>query len=687
MVAKQNILLGARRVFELSVIPVVLLCLFLFPTADVDSHRAPSGLKLGPILLEHTSMVSPNSSDCPTGFSCGAHAPYCQNYLPPRLQGAKPIRSLPYKITEPGNYYLVQDLASPSVGIAVLTSRGKVDINLNGHTITYGANRELKRAFGAYGVLICTGGGNNAFELNPWYESNGYCQRTGIPSSSDVTIENGTITQSSDAPGVAVPNAECPGAGVHCAKDFPDTFSHVINAMANANLVVRHVTLNWQKVGSDGIRQNWPRGGDVFECNTLNNRVTEIDARSKLEGTAIWVGNSRGKPAGFKIRYNSVFGGPQMGIFNSVPDSSIEYNDINLGLFQPGGMYTNDYAIGGGSPGGTIAFNYIHNTSGRGIGAGDAANPGLQIHDNYVETIERALNAEYGVNGGFNGCEIDGTYGIWIRSTFGVDIYRNKIIVHSDECGAQGIKLTSIPCARDIACRNPSPIRIHENSIFALASTHRNTRQPLRCYSFSSVDGEAAGYFAEPFQNDTCTSDGSFSGTDWDMGRGVHFSHETFISQNTGVSNSDEPVLMDWGGGATGPETPPDETGWEFADMVFNKRVKRLFKAGSKDLAHEGSLSWTYSLTVRSASGTSLSGVQVLVTDSGGRISHGVTDANGRAEIVLVESEVRNAPHEELRSIGHNPQKIILSRDGCPNLSYSLSVTNSLQDTRIMDCH
>ena len=77
-----------------------------------------------------------SSGECPTGQPCGASAPYCENYTPPSTSGATLVSSLPFRITSPGNYYLDSDLASTGVAIAVLASN--VDINLNGHTITYG---------------------------------------------------------------------------------------------------------------------------------------------------------------------------------------------------------------------------------------------------------------------------------------------------------------------------------------------------------------------------------------------------------------------------------------------------------------------------------------------------------------------------------------------------------------------
>ena len=99
-------------------------------------------------------------------------------------------------------------------------------------------------------------------------------------------------------------------------------------------------------------------------------------------------------------RYNTFVGAPQQVIalgFGYTP-AVIEYNDINAGYYQAPPYttqlkaYSNDYSITCPSPplsppytGSVVAYNYIHNTNGRGIGCiYDGDEHGMPIYGNYV---------------------------------------------------------------------------------------------------------------------------------------------------------------------------------------------------------------------------------------------------------------------------------------------------------------
>ena len=101
----------------------------------------------------------------------------------------------------------------------------------------------------------------------------------------NITIENGSIVQSPNASQYYDPN-NCPGSGVGsgsggaCSSHHETVASDVINIQTASSITVRHLTLTWQNVDSDGVHLNyqWKTGtGDVVECNTFNNKVQLID--------------------------------------------------------------------------------------------------------------------------------------------------------------------------------------------------------------------------------------------------------------------------------------------------------------------------------------------------------------------------------------------------------------------------
>jgi hypothetical protein len=654
---------------------------FSFSVEVSDSSTPPNTAR-----ANERMVIDKTSSDCPTGQPCGADAPYCQSYTPPATQGAKLINKLPYKITSPGNYYLDSDLATPATGIAILTTNGKVDINLNGHTITYGtAGSHEQTAVGDYGLLICNTGNLGSEDLDPSFGSNGFCANGGL-SSNNVTIENGSIVQSPEASGYAVPNSVCPGAGVSCARDFPKTFSHAIASFYNGNLSVKHVTLTWQAVGSDGIKHGWIYGGDDIECSTFYNKVSTIDARSAMEGTAIWFGNTGHALSGAKILYNTIIGGPQTGILMEVPRSIVEYNDLNLGFFQQKQMYSNDYALGAGTAGGLIAYNYIHNTVGRGIGAGDADTSGLAIHDNFIATTEQAVNSEYGTGGAFNGCEIDGTYGIRLRSTSGVAIYRNAIHVTADECGAQGIKFTGVSCLALPSCKDGKSFDVHENRILATRAPSAQFKQPLRCYSFDEFYGSSGNYLQIPITDDDCTTDGDFAGSDWDMASGVFFERAKFALGAHPLPMPNGQQLVEWGGGATSPTGPPDETQWVFTDMAYKNGATEKESYPNSKLAHQAVIQWTYDLTLETSDGKPLDGALVTAVDARNTTTSGLTDSNGNVRLRLIDHEYGNASNEPAQQIPHNPNLVTIVKKGCVTLRYNLNITATERQSRDLHC-
>lgn len=687
----------------------ILIFLILVSITSVGSQKLDRKSNL--LSTAITIRPHPDSVDCPTGQPCGSSAPYCQNYMNKSIKGAKLISSLPYRVISSGSYYLDSDLTSSTIGIAVLADN--VDLNLNGHTITYGTRPIGSGAssVGEYGILMCNTGNLVSENLDPSYGSNGYCKSGGI-SAQNVTIENGNIIQSPSASQYYNP-MNCPGSGVGpgCSSHHESIASDVINFQYTSGITVKHVTLTWQNVDSDGIHMAWQLAGagHSVECNTFNDKVTQINIRAYQRGIPINGQNANQADHGDLIRYNSLIGSPQSGIVAGTRGTIIEYNDINQGFYQfppfalQGKMYSNDYAIGACVRMGAVAYNYIHSVSGRGIGCifgGDMG--GMSVHDNYLNLIEQNVNGEYGPNGEkpgapwIGGCELNGGRGFESKESPNIQIYNNTFILSAAQCGAAGIVFVGFPC-REIKCSASSqPFVVHDNTL-ELLNASGNSSQPseqvVACYLLDSSEGNYDSYFS-PIRGDKCTTDGDFVTTDG-YGPGNYFSFEnnTFslgrhpLATGCGGSKSSPcGYMMHWHG-QQGPE--PNELGFVFQDMTLtNGAALSFFGDEGTPLARSATVQWTYTVAVQGfGSAGPIHGAAVSVVDSHGRRSSCTTDLSGNCSVVLVQKYVfSKAGSASLRTEEANPHAVTITANGCKALSYSLVSKSAAEEHKTLTC-
>jgi hypothetical protein len=694
-------------------------------TFQVKDASSPAQAATSPLEL---SVNDPSSTNCPTGQPCGASAAYCSAYSSPSTSGATDVLTLPvgyggaFLITTPGNYYLSGDVSKAKSGIAVLTTSGSVDINLNGHTLTYGTTADGSGAsqIGEYGILMCNTGNLSAEMVGSSYGSNGLCLNGGM-SAGNVTIENGTITQSPNASQYYDP-ANCPGSGVNsgsggaCANPHDTIASHAIYAAYNSGLTVKHVTINIQDTDSRGIVYHWQQSGpgmDV-ECNTINDKVTRLNARDEAYG-AIWSGNQSGGTKANLIQYNTILGSPQGGIVlgaggTEVPGTTVQFNDINQGFYQGPPytsqleMYSNDYALGVCIPAGSVQYNYIHSVNGRGIGCifgGDQNNE--SINNNYVNTGELAVNGEYGPNGTINGggwsggCEIDGGRGFESKSSPAIQIFSNTLIANVSQCGAGGIVFTEFPCT-EISCPSTAShaFNIHDNTIQILNTTGSNlltTPQDAACYVLDTSQGNYSNYFS-PILRDSCTTDGDYVTTDgYNPADYFTFINPTYAAGSHplaagcgGSSGSNCGHMMHWQG-QQGP--PSDERGFVFQDVVTGGGTTASFAGdGGTPTARSATVKWTYTVTVQSsATSAGVSGATVSATDGGGNHTSCVTGSNGVCSLTLNQESVSSpSGSASLTTTSLNPNSLSISATGCTTLNYGVAIAGTTSETRALTC-
>lgn len=632
-------------------------------------------------------------SNCPNGQPCGATAAFCQSYTPPSTVGATAITSLPYIIKSPGNYYLPSSLSVPTgglVGIAIEASN--VDVNLNGQTLTYGAGgSSATNAVGQYGILACDTGNLGVENLASVYGSNGYCSTS---DQSNITVENGTITQSAAASGYDN-FVNCPGASVGgsyspnpCAPggnngdSYAATFSHNIAIFFGQKTTIQHVTFNFQQVSSDGVIDDWEQtGGDVIQCNTFNNGVMHVDDRSQIEGTAIWGGNNSGATTGDTIQYNTLVGGPQGGILSTTTGSTINNNDISIGAGPSGQVeYTNDFAIyAWGRQGVTVSNNYIHNQEGRGIGSyWNTGQTGLTIENNTLSTAEYANNYEYNTSsGGHPGCVMVGAGGIEFEGGTVVTLSGMNVSVDAGPCQAEALM--------DFAWGTPttssnSSYSAHAIGGFTGGAGSFEYEAAALGLSYGEGSGTTAGTFAST--NDTFTGDSSVVYVDWQglpaevtlisptLVKGtnpIHFN--TFRFQNGG-GNVCSGCLHVRDATFQNGASPAD------ADMSVPAQDGKTA---------EYFIDWTYTLTVTNGI-SPLSGASVTIQDALGNTAFsGTTNTSGQISAVLTQlrmySNTSGAAQEN-----RSPFAVSVSAASCTTLSYTLALTATTTDNRTVSC-
>jgi len=173
-------------------------------------------------------------------------------------------------ITSPGDYYLSKDLSCP--GTALMISGPGIDLNLNGHTITYGTSGGTSGAVFGIENDACWDTSHSAIAA-PCDNKN-----AGIAAN----IYGGSIVQSTHAP----------------------SFSHALFFGENNNngqtIDVHDLTITIQQPGTIGFYSDWEQGQLLVENNTIYDNVKSINhsgqsdegARSQFQGEAIFVNDS-----------------------------------------------------------------------------------------------------------------------------------------------------------------------------------------------------------------------------------------------------------------------------------------------------------------------------------------------------------------------------------------------------------
>jgi hypothetical protein len=558
-------------------------------------------------------------------------------------------------LSSPGTTYALQsDISSTDSCLSIQADN--ITINLNGHTITYATNPSTAGK-ARYGISVvacwdssiasgnaegaaCGNGGNNLTVAGP-----------------------GNITQ---------------GAGAA-------PYSHAIRigqTDQGASPTVHDVTFNFASTSSVGIWNDFQGQGANYYNNVYNNNVTHINNRYEIEGTSIGLYDGHSQSTPVTIHNETILGGAQGAILIENPGAQVYSNTIENGNpngTQSGGtcsasagcQYANDFGVYAWGTQQNIYNNTITSREGRGVQVGSSSNPvdSLQLHDNVITTIEHPNNAEY------NGCEIDGTYGVQLNNAGSSNpltnntIYNNTVLAKAINCPGFGFSWSGA-MAGNTSHNNSFTCQLqsgYTSGAMPCAGIRLDAKEYTPTFTFTST--------ADTFTGDTSAVytwyDGSPSWTckqcTFAKGANALSSYVTFSWISNPGASSDPYYIIDptFVGGAS--KDSNDLSGW------------------SNGTSASYLIQWTYTLTVEKSSNSSpLSGATVTAVDSlGNSECSGTTNTSGLFSCVVTEERWYNngsGAHQEERG----PHAFTISAPACTTNKYNMTITSPTSDTRTL---
>ncbi len=379
-----------------------------------------------------------------------------------------------------------------SAGTCFSVEADNVTLDLDRHTILYGMSIGSHPTFGVL-VADCW---SHQMEGNP-------CGGT----HKHPTIMNGKIVQGTGAA----------------------PMSHALRFGQANNLTgvtVHDLDITIGSPDSIAIFGEYLPGGSNLYANTIHNNVRTISNRHQFLGASIKLGEEVEAKFPDFIHGNTILGGAQLGIRDDNPAGSKIYeNDVSQDA-----TYTNGFCIDAAGAGMQVYQNRCHPLHGRGIHTNQS---NVQIFDNVIETVDSGDNAEY------EGCEINGTYGIQVESDnfdpTNVSVFGNRVTVHAAQCSAEAMRLTEI---------KDGTITIHDNIFIAVQDKIGGVFSEKAARAFSV--GETHGDNIRIFDN-AARADSAIFHMDWDGGGGFTLSCNKF----QGGRKGQETLLADFENGVS----------------------------------------------------------------------------------------------------------------------------------------
>jgi hypothetical protein len=493
-------------------------------------------------------------------------------------------------------YALQNDVTS--AGTCFSIEEDNITLDLNGHTVTYATTDGTKATFG----VLAADCWEKSVEGNPCGGSHRHS-----------VVMNGKIVQG-------------PGAA---------SMSHALRFGQASNLtgiIVHDLDITISAQDSIGIYSEYLPGGSDIYRNTIHNNVKVISNRHQFRGASIKLDEEGKAKLPDLIHDNTIIGGPHAGIRSDNPAGTRIYgNDVSQDT-----TYTNGFCIDAAGKGMEVSGNKCHPTHGRGIHTHAS---GVKIFDNVIETIDSDKNAEY------NGCEINGTYGIQIESDGPEDptdirVYHNQVKVHAAECTAEAMRLTEL--------KKGASVEIYDNTFVAVQDKIglNLSDKGARGFSVGDVSGDHVVFTHNIVQADT-----AIFHTDWDSCRSMKLKENTFRAGVHGTGT----LLAEFANGVS----PSQEN-------IFENNVIQGFSPSSAKFGEYVGDSWfvvvsALKVHLDDQSGAALAGATVEAIGLSEPSGSVVSDAHGDAQLSIPLLRVENK--QPLKK--YAPQMITINREGC----------------------
>jgi Putative Ig domain len=591
------------------------------------SLTASSGLIAGTPLQSGTSSITAQVTDS----SSPAQSASESFSVAIAAAGTGTVVSACGTLGNSGTTYLLTANVS-SAGSCFSIQASDITLNLNGYTVTYNTASQSAATYAISGVA-CWDASNPAG--NP-------CGGT----FDNFTVYGGNIVE---------------GSGTAASYAHPIRIGQGLNT----GPTIHDVNITWSSDSAVGIYLDYAGlevpGTAVIYNNTLNNRVTSIQDRADIDGLSMELTQATLTTTPAQIYNNTIHGGPQGGIQSESTGAQIYGNTIEQGTVGSN-QYTNDFAIYPWATNQNVHGNTILASQGRGVSIDSSAMPETNtvVQSNNITVIEKSDNGEYG------GCELGGTYGVqYDDQASGASDVSNTVVAEAQQCNGGGLRLTAVGTG-NTSSNNSYTGKLLSGFTAGVVAT--------------GLSMDSGGQPAFTATRDTFIGDTSSIYVDWD-GAGPF----TCVSctLGSGPEPSNYTTFYFWNGSM--PVTPG---GLHFRDTTFtgsaSKTSTNMTVPGNNGTTAEYWIDWTYSLTVEDGSGAAVSGASVSIKDAlGNNIYSGTTSSSGQISAVVTEFRMHNSGTSATQEM-HTPDAVTVSASGCSTLSYSVTVSGTMSDTRSM---